>query len=92
MFRALRKALSTSSSIPVELDTGRIVVVDSRAEDHLMQPTLAAVRAENEPVGATLLEQLHLVALVQDRDLIGARLIRQVTPAIQHGFCRAVKY
>ena len=42
------------------------VVVDDLAERHLVEPALLAVGAEDEPVGAVLLEQLDLVALVED--------------------------
>ena len=47
---------------------GSIVFVDV-AERHLVQPALLAVGAQDEPVGAVLLEELDLVALIEIADL-----------------------
>ena len=43
--------------------------VDDVAEGHLVEPALATVRAEDQPVGAVLLEQLDFVAPVEVADL-----------------------
>ena len=46
-----------------------------------MEPALLAVGAEHEPVGAVLLEQLDLVALVEVADLRAAQLVGRVEQA-----------
>jgi hypothetical protein len=38
-------------------------------ERHTVDPTLPAVGAEDEPVGAVALQQLDLIALVEEADL-----------------------
>jgi hypothetical protein len=43
-----------------------------------VDPALPAVRAEDQPVRAALLEQLHLVALVEERELGAAQLVGHV--------------
>src|SRR5436190_3492243 len=43
---------------------GRIVA-DDVAQGHLVEPALASIRTEDEPVGPGTLQQLDLVALVQ---------------------------
>ena len=43
-----------------------------------MDPALPAIGAQHEPVGAALLEQLHLVALVEERELRATELIGDV--------------
>jgi len=52
-------------------------------ERHAVDPALPAVGAEDEPVGAVALQQLDLVALVDDADLRRAELIRRVEEADQ---------
>ena len=59
---------------------GALVVVDL-AEGHLVEPALLAVGREDEPVGAVLLEQLDLVALVEVADLRAAQLVGRVQQA-----------
>ena len=39
-----------------------VLAADDVAEGHLVEPALVAVGAQDEPVGAVLLEQLDLVA------------------------------
>ena len=56
---------------------GALGVVDL-AEGHLVEPALLAVRRDDEPVGAVLLEQLDLVALVEVADLRAAQLVGRV--------------
>ena len=46
-----------------------------------MDPAAAAVGAADEPVDALLLEQLDLVALVEDADLAAAELVGCVEQA-----------
>ena len=46
-----------------------------------MQPALLAVRAQDQPVGAVLLEQLDLVALVEVADLRAAELVGRIEQA-----------
>ena len=46
-----------------------------------MDPALLAVRAQHQPVGAALLEQLDLVALVEDADLVATQLVGRVEQA-----------
>ena len=46
-----------------------------------MQPALLAVGAQDEPVGAVLLEELDLVALVEVADLRAAQLVGRVEQA-----------
>ena len=60
----------------VQLSAGRRRVDHDVAERHLVQPALAAVRAQDAPVGAALLEQDDLVALVEHADLRAADLVR----------------
>ena len=57
----------------------RGLVPDDLAEGHLVEPALAAVRAEHLPVGAGPLEELDLVALVELADVAssGARRVRR---------------
>ena len=43
-----------------------------------MDPALATVRAQDQPVHAALLEQLDLVALVEEADLRAAQLVGRV--------------
>ena len=57
---------------------GGAVAIDDLAEDHLVQPALLSVRAQDEPVGAVLLEQLDLVALVEVADLGATELVGRV--------------
>ncbi len=49
--------------------------LDHRAEGHLVEPALTTVRAEHQPVGTVLLEELDLVALVEIADLGAAQLV-----------------
>ena len=55
--------------------------IDDIAEGHLVEPALLAIGAEDQPVGAVLLEQLDLVALVEEADLRAAQLIGRVEQA-----------
>ena len=54
------------------------------AECHLVDPALAAVGAQHEPVHAALLEQLDLVALVEERRA-RCRAARRGCPAAERG-------
>ena len=56
-------------------------VADDVAEGHLVDPALAAVGRQDEPVHAALLEQLDLVAAVQEADLGAAQLVGLVEQA-----------
>ena len=58
--------------------SGRGGLADDLAERHLVDPALAPVRAQDEPVDAALLEQLDLVALVEEADLVAAQLVGRV--------------
>ncbi len=51
------------------------------AEGHLVEPALLAVRAQHQPVGAVLLEQADLVALVEEADLLAAQFVWRVEQA-----------
>ena len=82
--RRPRPSSSVSAAIGI-VATGPIgrgaVVLDDVAEGHLVDPALAAVRAQHQPVGAVLLEQLDLVALVEVADLDAAQLVGRVEQA-----------
>ena len=56
-------------------------LADDVAQGHLVEPALAPVRAQDEPVRAVLLEQLDLVALVEVADLGAAQLVGRVEQA-----------
>ena len=56
-------------------------VPDVLPDGHLVDPALAAIRAQHEPVDAALLEQLDLVTLGEDADAIAADLVRRVEQA-----------
>jgi hypothetical protein len=45
---------------------------------HTVDPTAAPVRAQNSPVHAIALQELDLIAAIQDSDLRGADLVRAV--------------
>src|SRR5436190_11440645 len=70
--------------IDIAVEAGRRGVADDLAEGHLVEPALAAVRAENQPVRARSFDQLDLVALVELADLRRAQLIGCVEEA-DHG-------
>ena len=55
-----------------------VLAVDDLAEGHLVEPALLPVRAQDEPVGAVLLEQLDLVTLIEIADLGSAQLVGRV--------------
>jgi len=48
-----------------------------------MDPSLTTIRAQDQPEGATALEQLDLIALVEDADLPRAKFVRRVEEADQ---------
>jgi hypothetical protein len=47
-------------------------------QGHAVHPALTAVRAQDQPVDAVALQQLDLVALVENADLPGAELVGRV--------------
>src|SRR3954453_15068834 len=49
-----------------------------RADRHLVDPALLAVRAQDEPVGTRTLDELDLVALIELADLRGTQLVGRV--------------
>ena len=63
---------------PVGPELDRLAGHDDVAEDHLVEPALLAVRAQDQPVRAARLEQLDLVALVEDPDLVRPELVGHV--------------
>src|SRR4029453_14886278 len=57
------------------------LVGDDVAQGHLVDPAPAAVRADDEPVGASLLGERALVPLVELADLHRAELVGRVEEA-----------
>ena len=78
--------MSSSPSVQLSATAGIVAIAPScrgRVPDvlpdgHLVDPALAAVRAQDQPVDAALLEQLDLVTLGEDADAVAADLVGRV--------------